>query len=170
MAAAPIAEPEPEIDISLADLELSRLDRDYLATINATKINHVAPADASEPEEEGYQMLGDGNSSDDESEGAPRRDDDDEADASHEGDAPMGDADAANHGPGDAEGASAGEDAPAVLAAAPAEGGASADEIVDQPRDIAIPEDKRQLITSLMGGFQLKGAEQWAEQLPARRK
>lgn len=165
--AAPAAE-ELEIDISLADLELSRLDRDYLATINATKINHTVSDDAFEPEEEGYQVLGDGNLSDsdcgDESEAAPQRDDDDDH-ASRTTDAPIGDADGASHRQGAAEDASEGEH-DAVLAA----DGSRPDEIVDQPRDIAIPEDKRQLITSLMGGFQLKGAEQWADKLPSRRK
>ena len=173
MAAPASVEPDatealPEIDIALADLELSRLDRDYLATINATKIDHSAPIDAPEPEEEGYQVLGDGNLSDsdcgDELETAPQRDDDDD-EASHTSNAPMGGIDGADHSQGDADEASEGEN-DAVLAA----DGASADEIVDQPREIAIPEDKRQLITSLMGGFQLKGAEQWADRLPSRRK
>jgi hypothetical protein len=168
MADAPIAnEPdEPGIDISLADLELSRLDRDYLATINATSIERSAPADAPEPEEEGYQMLDDGNLSDcdEESETAPQRDDDE--DASRSGDAQMGDTDSQDHGQEEAEHASVGE-GDAVLVAPPE--GTELDEIVDQPRDIAIPEDKRQLITSLMGGFQLKGAEQWADCLPSRR-
>jgi hypothetical protein len=150
MHAAPAPAPNVgEIDLSLADLELSRLDRDYLATINATVIDQE-PLD--DPADEGYQVLGDG-------------------DASESGDV---NGDAAEHVNDDGVEPMVGakeEDPPAVpddglerVSLAQATAPAPADEvIVDRPRDITLTDDTRALVTNLMSGFALPGADAWAD-------
>jgi hypothetical protein len=149
MHAAPALAPNVgEIDLSLADLELSRLDRDYLATIDATVFDQE-PLD--DPADEGYQVLGDG-------------------DASESGDENGDAAEHVNDDGGPMVGAKK-EDALAVpddglerVTLAQATAPAPADEvIVDRPRDITLTDDTRALVTNLMSGFALPGADAWAD-------
>eukprot|EP00307_Rebecca_sp_RCC1486_P010214 CAMPEP_0119413378 /NCGR_PEP_ID=MMETSP1335-20130426/5487_1 /TAXON_ID=259385 /ORGANISM="Chrysoculter rhomboideus, Strain RCC1486" /LENGTH=178 /DNA_ID=CAMNT_0007438165 /DNA_START=30 /DNA_END=566 /DNA_ORIENTATION=- len=131
---------------SLADVQLSSLDNDYLSTIMATR--HVADDDISQAhlQEVGYQPLADDENEDwdnDHDDGrivaAVDNSDNDEGVGAPAADAHVSDDDDF----GDFE------------AAMPSESASTT-------RDIEITDDKRKIITSIMSGITLKGAPAWA--------
>ncbi|KAJ1638042.1 hypothetical protein T492DRAFT_947566 [Pavlovales sp. CCMP2436] len=164
--------------MSIADRELSRIERDYLATINATLIQHALPEAPVDAGDAGYQMLGDDGTSDLGSDDGGERGgaggdverlgpDDSLAPAAAACQPMVDDKD-------DSLAAAAGK-AMAVDAAAPTSASAptpaaAGAEDAAQPRgrDIAITDDSKALITGLMSGFQLGGAGEWASSFSER--
>lgn len=181
--------------VDIAELELSRLERDYLATVNARPIDRANPGASAPHDEEdddaqddaggadaGYTMLGDDEL---ESEGD---DVDDEAPDASDGSAELrSDEDAPRAAAAPEEG-SPGRDGVrtrpeeasfadgAVETAAPwgADGSGAtfeavwpSNDAVAPPRDIALTDDKRTLITSIMSGFEIKGAGEWSARFSA---
>mmetsp|Transcript_15664 Transcript_15664/g.36283 ORF Transcript_15664/g.36283 Transcript_15664/m.36283 type:complete len:160 (+) Transcript_15664:61-540(+) len=152
--------------MSIADRELSRIERDYLATINATLIQHALPEAPVDAGDAGYQMLGDDGASDlgSDDDGGERGEAGEDAEQFGTDDAQAPAVAAYQPKADDDDGSLAAPtgEAMAVDAAAPAEAS------TPTGRDIAITDDSKALITGLMSGFQLGGAGEWASSFSQR--